>query len=290
METRESSRGWQIDFERREGGRLKAVVNCTPIMDLSTKVRGCLITFNDVTELDRINIELRSTMGELVKSREEVEQQNAALRLLATRDPLTSCLNRRAFFEDAETIFEQSRSSGRPLSCIMSDVDHFKLFNDKFGHAIGDKVLIAVSRALFSGLRAGDLLCRYGGEEFCILLPDTSTDLAFEIADRLRLEIEAKAGASIRDSTLALKVRSSFGLATLSDHATDLAALIDQADQALYEAKEGGRNCVKIWTTQTVTKTSDTPTVQSFKTQGRTESPMEEASLALREFHPKEKV
>ena len=246
IEMQESIKGWHMDFMQSSGQQIKAIVNCSPIMDADNNMRGCLVTFDNVTELDRINKDLTTTMEKLNKSQEEIKKQNADLRNLATRDPLTNCLNRRAFFEQADPIFEAFVAQKRPLSCIMSDIDHFKLFNDRYGHAIGDKVLISVSRSLFRGLRIEDLLTRYGGEEFCILLPDATTEVALGIAERLRQEIESQAGSSIRGPQ-ELKVTSSFGLSTLSSTTQNLATLIDQADKALYAAKNGGRNCVKVW-------------------------------------------
>jgi len=246
MDMQEPINGLHLEFRKANGEMIKVVINCTPIQDSANNVRGCLVTFDNVTELDRINEELMSTMEKLNKSQEEIEKQNAELRKLATHDPLTNCLNRRAFYEQAGEIFEGVIETKRPLSCIMTDIDHFKLFNDRYGHAVGDKVLIAFSRALFKGLRADDLLTRYGGEEFCILLQDAEPELAFSIAERLRTEVELHAGASIR-SEQELKITSSFGIATLSEGTADLATLIDQADKALYAAKDGGRNCVKVW-------------------------------------------
>lgn len=246
MEMQETINGLHFEFRKVNGEMVKAVINCSPIQDAANKVRGCLVTFDDVTELDNINQKLVSTMEKLNKSQEEIEKQNVELRKLATHDPLTNCLNRRSFFEQADKIWGEAIETKRPLSCIMTDIDHFKLFNDRYGHAIGDKVLIAFSRALFKGLRADDLLARYGGEEFCILLQDADPELAFSIAERLRTEVETHAGASIR-SEQELKITSSFGIATLSGSATDFAALIDQADQALYSAKNSGRNCVRVW-------------------------------------------
>jgi diguanylate cyclase (GGDEF)-like protein len=246
MDMQETIKGWHMDFQQSSGESIKAIVNCSPIMDADNNIRGCLVTFDNVTELDRINKDLTITMEKLNKSQEEIKKQNVDLRNLATRDPLTNCLNRRAFFELADPIFDEFSYEKRPLSCIMSDIDHFKLFNDKYGHAIGDKVLISVSRSLFRGLRIEDLLTRYGGEEFCILLPDATPEVALSIAERLRLEIESQAGSSIR-GIQAIKVTSSFGVATLNSQTQNLAALIDQADKALYAAKNSGRNCVKVW-------------------------------------------
>ena len=104
-------------------------------------------------------------------------------------------------------------------------------------------MLQAVSRSLTSALREVDLLCRYGGEEFCIILPDVDLERACTIADRLRIDIQARAGSSIR-STSGLEVTSSFGVATLGPHTKDPSEMIDRADQALYSAKHSGRNCV----------------------------------------------
>lgn len=246
METQTAINGVQIEFQKKDGEVNKAILNCSPILDATNKIRGCIITFDNVTELDKVNRELTSTMDKLYKSQNEIESQNLELKKLASRDPLTNCLNRRAFFEAADKIFKKSIEENLSLSCIMADIDHFKRFNDKFGHALGDKVIIAFSRTLGRSLRIDDLLTRYGGEEFCILLPDTSIETVLEIAERIRLEVELHTGQTIR-STEEITVTSSFGIATLSSTTPDLSVLIDHADQALYKAKNNGRNCVKFW-------------------------------------------
>lgn len=246
MDLQEPVNGLNLELVKENGGVIKVVINCSPIQDAANNTRGCLVTFDDITELDHINQELMKTMTELNHSQAEIERQNVELRKLATRDPLTNCLNRRSFFEDANIVFANAVSAKQPLSCIMTDIDHFKLFNDRYGHAIGDKVLVSVSRSLYSGLRPDDLLARYGGEEFCILLGNTPIEVALSIAERLREEIETQAGKSIRNSQ-ELKVTSSFGVSTLKEDTTDLAALIDQADKALYVSKNNGRNCVTAW-------------------------------------------
>lgn len=246
MAMQEPINGIHIEFQKKNGETNKAILNCSPILDAANKIRGCIVTFDNVTELDRMNKELTSTMEELYKSQNEIEKQNVELVKLASRDPLTNCLNRRAFFELADKVFINSQKNNQSLSCIMTDIDHFKRFNDQFGHAVGDKVLIAFSRTLNRSLRIDDLLTRYGGEEFCILLPNSTTETALMIAERMRNEVELNAGQSIR-STQEIKVTSSFGISTLSADTLDLLTLIDQADKALYKAKESGRNCVKVW-------------------------------------------
>jgi diguanylate cyclase (GGDEF)-like protein/PAS domain S-box-containing protein len=246
MAMQDAINGWQLEFQKVNGETIKAVLNCSPIQDASKNVRGCLVTFDNVTEIERVNNELKLTMDQLYTSQLEIEKQNTDLIELATRDSLTSCLNRRAFFENAEKTFAIHTLKKRPLVCIMTDIDHFKSFNDTHGHAVGDKVLVAFAKTLYAGLRSEDLLCRYGGEEFCILLPDATPEMAMEIAERLRSEVELRAGSSIRGS-LDLKITASFGVAILNKDIETFKTMLDKSDQALYVAKRSGRNCVKLW-------------------------------------------
>jgi len=246
MAQREQENGEQLELMGQGGALIKTVPSCAPILDGRGGVRGCIVSFNDLTELDKKNKELTAAMRELQDSRVQIETQNEELRKLATRDPLTGCLNRRAFHELADKLFEESNASGKPLWCIMTDVDHFKSFNDRFGHAIGDAVLQAVSRCLFSGLRDKDLLCRYGGEEFCIVLQDVTLEGAQQIAERLRTGVATKTAKGLRGVDTG-KVTCSFGLAELTPDVKNPAEIMDRADKALYVAKESGRDCVKVW-------------------------------------------
>jgi len=151
------------------------------------------------------------------------------LRRTAAKDPLTGLLNRGMFDELAEAELARSRRHERPLSIILLDIDHFKLFNDTYGHIVGDEVLRAVADMLRSG-RQSDLAARYGGEEFILLLPETDTQAASDHAEHLRETIAAST------------VTVSIGVAGVPDDGTDLRTVIDRADYRLYEAKAGGRN------------------------------------------------
>lgn len=246
MRENRAQAGIICDLQQPAGDPLKLIVQASPIVDPKGAVRGCLISFDNVTEVHRVNEELRQTLVELEASREQIRQQNMELHQLASRDPLTGCLNRRAFFEMLEGLFINSRKQAKNLCCIMCDIDHFKRFNDRYGHAVGDEVIRALVRTLQAGLRQHDLLCRYGGEEFCIILPETTVAQAAEIAARLRSEVELHAGSSVR-TTEGLQITSSFGLAGLAADMRDPAELIDRADSALYQSKEGGRNRVTVW-------------------------------------------
>ena len=225
----------------------RAAVNASPVLDAKGAVRGCLVSFNDITELDRANAQLRAAMDDLQLSKARIEMQNDELRRLANIDPLTTCLNRRAFMIEAGALFDAAQASGSPLACIMTDIDNFKRVNDTHGHTVGDDVIIQVARILKLGLRPGDLLCRYGGEEFCVVLQGMDLGQAAAVAERLREKIETQAGPGIR-SIAGLRVTSSFGVSELSLGATTLPQLIEEADQALYASKQAGRNFVSLFT------------------------------------------
>jgi diguanylate cyclase (GGDEF)-like protein/PAS domain S-box-containing protein len=222
------------------------VVNASPILDDRGNTRGALSTFDDVTELEEKNEELQKMLKMLDASRGEVRRQNQKLQVLATRDTLTGCLNRRSFFERLELEVENARKDDLPLSCVMADIDHFKSINDTHGHAMGDKIIREIADALRMGLRGVDLLGRYGGEEFCIVLPGVSTDKSAQIAERLRSLVAATFSRSRYDS-LDRPVTMSFGVSTMEEGVAGSSQLVDHADRALYEAKKNGRNCVKRW-------------------------------------------
>lgn len=210
-------------------------MNTTPITDANGELRGALATFDDLTDLERKQIELRQTVGTLQKSRQELQEETVELEFLATRGGLTGCLNRRAFFEKSDLLFTEASQNGKPLACIMTDIDHFKLINDNHGHAMGDKVIQVVAGELRSHARPDDLIGRYGGEEFCIILPNAELDAAMQIAERLRANIKDVSHKTFGEE---LRVTASFGVAMLDTTVENPAGFISLADQALYLAKE----------------------------------------------------
>ncbi len=226
---------------------IETIVRSAPVADAAKRVRGCIVTFHDVSDVYAANDQLRQTLGDLERTREQIHTQNEELRRLAMRDPMTGCLNRRAFFDVASNLVATAAKGDANTCCIMTDIDHFKGVNDVYGHSVGDQVIQVVARALAGSVRNTDMLCRYGGEEFCILLPNTGLAEACAIAERARATIESSASAGIR-SVQVRKITSSFGVASLTDGALAVQELIDQADQALYASKEAGRNRVSVWT------------------------------------------
>ena len=220
--------------------------NSSPILDGNFNLRGALATFNDETALQEANGVLLEMMDKLRKSQDEVNKQNTELMRLATRDPMTNCLNRRSFFERMEKAFTLAQSEKNPLGCVMVDIDYFKKINDAHGHGVGDKVLKMVAKLLVSKFDKKASICRYGGEEFCVLLPGTGLDKTIEVAQEVRSTIESYATMGI-ETRASLTVTASLGVSAIEQGADAPGTLVDQADKALYQAKEQGRNRVEQW-------------------------------------------
>ncbi len=157
---------------------------------------------------------------------------------MACRDPLTDLYNRRAFLEMAGPIWSTAQRKHRPLAMIMLDIDHFKQVNDQFGHEVGDRVLVQTAHLLAQVCRAGDLLSRWGGEEFLLLLPETDLEQAGVFAERIRSALVAL-GLPVESESLFLT--ASLGVAERGQK-SNLEELIKAADMQLYDAKRSGRN------------------------------------------------
>jgi diguanylate cyclase (GGDEF)-like protein len=159
----------------------------------------------------------------------------------SVRDSLTGCFNRKHALEVLTAELRRASRSRLPLSVIMFDLDHFKEINDRYGHVCGDDVLATIGSRMNSVLRDSDLKCRYGGEEFLILLPETPVAGAQRVAELLRIEIEKH---PVHTNNQVVHVSASFGLTIATLNEVDPIALISRADAALYLAKETGRNRV----------------------------------------------
>lgn len=221
-------------------------VNATCILDGNSKVSGAIATFDDVTELARKNEDLIRAVQQLEETEEEISHRNRQLQYLANHDPLSGCLNRRAFFEEVETRLAHAQRDKTELACLMVDLDHFKQVNDRFGHAVGDQVIAGVADILKTSCREDDLAGRYGGEEFCLVLVDMDQEQSKRVAEQIRQDITNASPVWLPPGEI---VTSSIGIAMkvgdyTSSSATDM---VDRADQALYAAKEGGRDQVVTW-------------------------------------------
>lgn len=209
------------------------------------KIKGVLKTVmsntqNMIAENEKLERELaKSTviMQELRNDLEMVKKQ-------AMTDSLTNLANRKAFDHEVVKVVKESEESGRAFSLVLMDIDHFKAFNDNYGHQVGDQVLRLVARTLLDGVKGRDTACRYGGEEFAIILPDTNVDAGLKVADYLRLAVAGKdlvnraTGEKLGAITLSAGIAEHY-------HGESIEELINRADEALYAAKEAGRNNVR---------------------------------------------
>jgi len=241
MKEMQNQTGHRLELPGQSSSRnIVFMVNSTPILDGYGKCRGVLATFDDVTEVEEKSEQLKIMLEKLEISNNEIQRKNKEMEFLATHDPLTNCLNRRALFDKFNADLSGARRYRYDLSCIMLDIDHFKSVNDNYGHAAGDDVLKGIAKTLKSIKRDTDTIGRYGGEEFCVILPHTDINGARETAERFRMAIQSVDFSGI-------KVTSSFGVSSISFGASNTSEIIDQADRALYTAKEEGRNRVISW-------------------------------------------
>ncbi len=216
----------------------RLIVNCAVVGE-DDKARGLLVTFDDMTAIEANNRDLQDALRLLKHTQASIQQKNQELEALATQDPLTGVNNRRALLQRLASDFARAMREDRPLSVIMVDIDHFKSINDTFGHVVGDDCIRVVANTLAAHCREYDLVGRYGGEEFVVVLPDLTAKQAHEVAERMRLQI---ADAAESEDLPLQAMTASLGVACTDSMPDDYMALIDHADQALYAAKQGGRN------------------------------------------------
>lgn len=217
------------------------------ILGLTGRPMGVLVILDDVSEMEAQLKENASLLAEVACASEDLRRKNEELQILATTDPLTGCCNRRALFEQFNRFWMLTSRNNDPLGCIMIDIDHFKMVNDKHGHATGDKVLAEVGLRLRELVRASDVVGRYGGEEFCVIGPETDLRQTEMLAERIRRAIEAAPCGG-------LNVTVSLGIAARDATTPGFEALIARADSGLYAAKRAGRNRVMIGSASDISK------------------------------------
>lgn len=197
-----------------------------------------------LSDLKDANLQMRKQI-EIAETR--LKQQGKKMSHLqreSRRDPLTGAMNRLAMEEDLPNEFARSKRYKRVFSLVMADIDHFKNINDTYGHAIGDEVLKFFVQQLQKSLRSVDVIYRYGGEEFLIILPETLVEGALFVAEKLRKSIDSSALKHRDDPSITLRVTSSFGVSIIAKSDSSHMDIIKRADKALYLAKNAGRNRV----------------------------------------------
>jgi diguanylate cyclase (GGDEF)-like protein len=189
-----------------------------------------------------VHIKVRQQEEQLIKQADELKRLNSELttryertKNLSLHDHLTGMPNRRFMEMELGRVFTMAKRYGKPFSVIMLDIDHFKEYNDTYGHPAGDNLLMMAAATLTKEIRTIDFICRYGGEEFLIILPEIELLGAYEAAERIRKAVEVN-----------MPVTISCGVSSFNSSISKKAELIQRADKALYQAKNMGRNRVEI--------------------------------------------
>jgi len=228
----------EIECQGRRADGTPLYLRCMLIEVIgNTGSAGHYLFADDITEKRRYEAMLEEQNRQLTEARAELQAANARLQELATTDGLTGLRNRREFEDRLAQHVQAANRYGHSLSMIMMDVDRFKLYNDAYGHPAGDEVLRQVASILSDKARAFDVVGRYGGEEFAVLLPETDLEGAIVVAERYRVAFEE---ADWRHRS----VTASFGCAQLGPETGSAEALVQAADDAMYQSKQAGRNRV----------------------------------------------
>jgi len=214
-----------------------------PLFDDEGNIVSLIGMSTDITEQKTLEVELERTNTQLNTKIEEITKLQATLWEQATQDPLTNLFNRRYFNEISHKEILKSSRNGNPLALLLLDADYFKRINDKFGHEVGDKVLIKLAQIMIEQCRRSDIVCRFGGEEFVILMPAATQITAIERAEKIRLCYQEEITKLLKGHTATLSI----GIAMWNKELLDLEGLTKAADQAMYQAKNSGRNQVIVY-------------------------------------------
>ncbi len=236
----------EVEFRliHRDGSLRWISQTCTPVFGQEGEYLGARGSNRDITRRKQAEEGLLNANEQLTLRVQQVEHLQTELREQALHDPLTGLYNRRYLDQSLKHIYAWAKREEKPFSIIVADIDHFKTFNDTYGHQLGDRFLSKIAQTLQHGMRGMDVICRFGGEEFVMVLPGASPEAAGRRAEELRLKC---AEVRIQHEKQELKATLSFGVAAYPAHSLEMEQLIRKADQAMYNSKENGRNFVTIW-------------------------------------------
>jgi diguanylate cyclase (GGDEF)-like protein/PAS domain S-box-containing protein len=216
----------------------------TPLFDEQHNLSGRLIVFRDITDRKEVEKDLRHAMDRMQTQLIEIGLLQSQLREQAIRDALTQLFNRRYLEETLERELARAAREGYPLCIVMMDIDHFKEVNDTYGHEAGDIVLKTLAEKVTSQSRQGDFVCRYGGEEFVLVMPNINLDFARERVGALHRTISS---LYIPFGRYSIHITVSMGISAFPIHGEKKEELLRAADRALYAAKNSGRNRVMVY-------------------------------------------
>ena len=252
----------EMNVRNAAGDRFVMMQSFLPVANDYGAMIAVIAVFRDQSDEARVHLRykellrLEQARAEELESRvaERTQQLSEALEevtRLSTRDPLTKLFNRRAFDEKARYVWANAKSEKKQFSLLLCDLDHFKRVNDEYGHQAGDKILVATAEALQASVRPDDIVARFGGEEFIVLVKNSTQDVVLDIAERCKQAVRA---LPVPELVPGAKRRQtiSIGVATFSAEGQTLDQLVANADQALYASKRGGRDRVSLFDRDTV--------------------------------------
>ncbi len=238
--------GGRVEFALTEAPLCYVDIRVSPLSGPDRRPSGYLITIHDITKRHVAEAELQRANQRLESQIEKVEALQVELREQASSDVLTGLFNRRRLDEVLPRELKRAQHDGGVVSVILFDIDHFKQVNDRYGHETGDRLIQALAQLLRERTRPGDIACRYGGDEFLLVLPETPLDAAAARADEIRVAFSCLSPRVVPEGGSGETVSLSAGVAACPNHALTEDAVIKSADEAMYAAKEAGRNRVHV--------------------------------------------
>lgn len=244
--TLKSGEIWQGDFinVRKDGKIYYEQSTICPILDHENNITHFMALKEDITKRKEAELNLLTAKEQLEVQLKEITNLKNRLQHQALHDQLTGLFNRRYLSEFVEREFDRIKRLKQPLTILAIDLDHFKRVNDTYGHRAGDQVLITMSELITRKIRKVDICCRYGGEEFIVVMPGANNEIGFRRAEELRQQVKQMTVHFMEDQ---INVTISVGVATYPDHALSMEEVIAHADTALYASKNKGRDVVSIW-------------------------------------------
>lgn len=246
-----------IEDDPRIGKKSRSRYKTSSFVSVPLKIKERVIGVLSLTDkstgaaFDEEDLQLAQAFAShaaVVLERKELSEQMEKLKKLSITDPLTGLLSRRYLHDRLEEELARSQRFNRQLSVLMLDLDGFKQYNDTFGHLAGDRILEAIAVVIMNSVRSIDIVARYGGDEFTIILPETGISMAVLIGERLRSDIAKTALPVSQGGKSEHTITASIGIACYPEHDTTANSLIDRADSALFRAKTGGKNRIEVYT------------------------------------------